>query len=280
MLLKKTAFFLGFGIVLGSASAMAQTADEAWLRPMAIDQRTLPLNVRALGTGVLEKTAVDELKRIPDSAESSSAANAKLSTAGEIIIGTVREFHHADLDVPLPTDLKPGGYWIFANLASGPRRRVIVAGADDAGVLYGAFALLRLQISLDKQNLHDHPVRSSPVFSVRWSEEWDNADGSVERGYAGKSIFFDDGKVRDDLAAVSEYARLLASTGMNGCNVNNVNNAAVFLQPETLKGLARIADAMRPWGVRLAMSVDVASPQKVGGLESYDPLDPAVKAWW
>ncbi len=279
MRLKRSAFFLGFGIVLGSASAMAQTADEAWLRPIAIDQRTLPLNVRALGTGVLEKTAVDELKRIPDSAESSSA-NTELDTAGEIIVGTVREFRHADLDLPLPTDLKPGGYWIFANLASGQRRKTIVAGADDAGVLYGAFALLRLQSSQDKQNLHDHPVRSSPVFSIRWSEEWDNADGSVERGYAGKSIFFDDGKVRDDLAAVSEYGRLLASTGMNGCNVNNVNNAAVFLQPEMLKGLARIADAMRPWSVHLAMSVDIASPQKIGGLKTFDPADPAVKAWW
>ncbi len=156
----------------------------------------------------------------------------------------------------------------------------MVAGADDVGVLYGAFALLRLEADGEKHNLHDHPVRSSPVYPIRWSEEWDNADGTVERGYGGKSIFFEGGKVRDDLAAASEYARLLASVGMNGCNVNNVNNATVFLQPEMLKGLARIADAMRPWGVHLAMSVDVASPKTAGGLKTFDPADPAVKAWW
>ena len=115
---------------------------------------------------------------------------------------------------------------------------------------------------------------------IRWVNEWDNIDGSIERGYAGRSIFFESGKVRDDLAPVSEYARLLASIGINGCNVNNVNNAAPFLEPEMLKGVARIADAMRPWGVRLALSVDIASPQKIGGLATYDPSIPAVKAWW
>ena len=64
---------------------------------------------------------------------------------------------------------------------------------------------------------------------IRWVDEWDNPNGTVERGYAGRSIFFDDGNVRDDLSAASEYARLLASVGINGCNVNNVNGAAPFL---------------------------------------------------
>jgi alpha-glucuronidase len=86
--------------------------------------------------------------------------------------------------------------------------------------------------------------------------------------------------VRDDLSAVSEYARLLASLGINGCNVNNVNGAAPFLNADNIPALARIADAMRPWGVRLALSVDIASPQKIGGLKTFDPLDPDVKDWW
>ena len=115
---------------------------------------------------------------------------------------------------------------------------------------------------------------------IRWVDEWDNADGSIERGYAGRSIFFDNGRVRDDLAPVAEYARLLASIGINGCNLNNVNNAAVFLTPQMLEGISRIAETMRPYGVRVALSVDIASPQKIGGLNTYDPLDPAVKNWW
>src|SRR6185437_8728546 len=88
------------------------------------------------------------------------------------------------------------------------------------------------------------------------------------------------GHVRDDLHPVAEYSRLLASVGINGCNLNNVNNAAPFLEPDMLKGVARIADTIRPWGVRVALSVDIASPQKIGGLKTYDPLDPAVIAWW
>ena len=86
--------------------------------------------------------------------------------------------------------------------------------------------------------------------------------------------------MREDLTAVSEYARLLASVGIDGCNVNNVNGAAPFLTPEWLAGMKRIADELRPWGVRLSMSVDIASPQKIGGLATFDPLDPGVKAWW
>ena len=115
---------------------------------------------------------------------------------------------------------------------------------------------------------------------IRWIDEWDNIDGSIERGYAGRSIFFDAGHVRTDLVSVTEYARLLASIGINGCNLNNVNNASAFFTPEMLKEIARIADAMRPYGVRVSLSADIASPQKLGGLSTFDPLDPAVKKWW
>ncbi len=118
-------------------------------------------------------------------------------------------------------------------------------------------------------------------MAIRWVDEWDNPDGTIERGYAGRSIFFENGHVREDLAPVAEYARLLASVGINGCNVNNVNAAPQLLDArESGRSLHRAASTMRPWGVRLAMSVDIASPQKIGGLATYDPLDPAVKKWW
>ena len=155
----------------------------------------------------------------------------------------------------------------------------VIAGGRDRGALYGAFALLR-DLAQGNSVPASSAVRSTPAMPIRWVDEWDNADGSIERGYAGRSIFFEGGKVRDDLKPVEEYARLLASVGINGCNANNVNNSAPFLQPEMLQGLARAASAMRPWGVRLAISVDIASPQKIGGLSTYDPLDPAVKTWW
>lgn len=143
--------------------------------------------------------------------------------------------------------------------------------------MYGAFAFLR---HVAQFNSPPEDITSRPAMPIRWVDEWDNADGSIERGYAGRSIFFDNGHVRDDLQPVHEYARLLASVGINGCNLNNVNNAAAFLKPEMLDGIKRIADTMRPYGVRVALSVDIASPEKLGGLKTYDPLDPAVIAWW
>jgi alpha-glucuronidase len=180
--------------------------------------------------------------------------------------------------ISFPTDLEPEGYWIHGNQKVGQDQLVLVVGADPRGVLYGAFALLRVPVDTDSQSPSE--IRGEPAMPIRWLDEWDNIDGSIERGYAGRSIFFDGGHVRDDLAPVREYARLLASVGINGCNLNNVNNAAPFLQPEMLAGIKRIADTMRPYGVRVALSVDIASPEKLGGLKSYDPLDSAVIAWW
>ena len=235
----------------------------------------VPLQVRALGNGIVEQSAVREIDRALTA--SSPTARAREALGGETVLGTTEEMRRAYHDLPVPKDLKPGGYWVYFKRDP---NLLLIAGGDEAGVLHGAFAMLRYPYGQAKFDPQSHSFRSEPAMPIRWTNEWDNADGSIERGYAGRSIFFEGGKVRDDLAPVSEYARLLSSVGINGCNVNNVNNAAAFLQPEMLKGLARIADAMRPWGVRLAMSVDIASPQKIGGLATYDPLDPAVKAWW
>ena len=105
--------------------------------------------------------------------------------------------------------------------------------------------------------------------------------GWIDRAWVrGAQHLFSGGEVRADLAPVREYARLLASVGINAVNVNNVNNAAPFLDDKMIAGLKRIADAMRPFGVRLALSVDFASPQKIGGLKSYDPLDASVQGFW
>jgi alpha-glucuronidase len=278
--MKKIAFVACLGsLLVGQGNRLcAQTADQAWLRYAGPHGRFgVPQEVRVLGTATLEQSAAQELERGIRGYSAGSVTWKKAAVNGEIVLGTVAEVRAAYPKLDAPGDLRPEGYWIKGS-DSGPHPLLVVAGADERGVLYGAFSLLRtIGIYADPMQLD---VRGSPAMPVRWVDEWDNADGSIERGYAGRSIFFEAGRVRDDLAPVGEYARLLASIGINGCNVNNVNNAAPFLEPEMLKGLARVANMMRPWGVRLAMSVDVASPQKIGGLATYDPLDPAVKAWW
>jgi alpha-glucuronidase len=258
----------------------AQTADQAWLRyTRSFNQAPvrIPLSVHALGNGPLELSAAQELKRGILGVTGDSPKDFVTDVRGQILLGTAQEIHQIDPDIALPNGLEPEGYSVTWTPNNG-NPLLVVAGADDRGVLYGAFALLRLIASGD--GLWIVGLRSHPAMHIRWVDEWDNPDGSIERGYAGRSIFFEGGNVRDDLAPVSEYGRLLASVGINGLNVNNVNAAPQLIDSDHLKQMARIADALRPWGVHLAMSVAIASPQSIGGLKTYDPLDPAVKAWW
>ncbi len=259
--------------------AYAQEDDLAWLGYQPVkNPRSVPVRIRTLGHSVLEETAEKELRHGTSSLFGNFNPEPDES---EIVVGTPQEFETInDLQVPIPKSLGPEDFSIswYGKRGTGSPRSLYIVGGSPRGVLYGAFALLRhLAESAD---LSQAVIRERPAMPIRWVDDWDNPDGSIERGYAGRSIFFEDGHVRQDLAPVSAYARLLASVGINACNLNNVNNAAPFLDPQMLHGIARIAEAMRPYGVRVALSVDIASPQKIGGLATYDPLDPAVNAWW
>jgi alpha-glucuronidase len=274
---RSVAFFSAFLLAASFAAGLVahtQTNDQAWLRYADAHQKSaVPALVRALGTNVLEQSAVQELNR---GLNGSPGPDIDEFT-NRIVLGTVEEVRKAYPNASAPANLAPDSFWIGV-LHPRLGTLTLVAGGDERGVLYGAFALLRSPSETSR--IPKAPMREAPAMPIRWVDEWDNADGTVTRGYGGPSIFFDGGRVRNDLSDVTTYARLLASVGINGCNVNNVNEAAPFLAPAMIKGLARIADAMRPWGVRLAISVDIASPQKVGGLKTFDPLDPDVKAWW
>lgn len=259
----------------GAMAAAAQTADQAWLHhPIwRANSQSAMFLVHPLDESLMVRTAAHELNLGLNGSPGASIDD----FSNQIKVGTADEVRKAYPQIGVPAHLAPDSYWIQTTHAR-HGTLIIVAGGDERGTLYGAFALLR--VFAETNQAPKATIRESPAMPIRWTDEWDNANGTVERGYGGPSIFFENGKVRDDLGAVSEYARLLASVGINGCNVNNVNGAAPFLTPEMIKGLARIANTMRPWGVRLAISVDIASPQKIGGLKTFDPLDPAVEAWW
>jgi alpha-glucuronidase len=155
---------------------------------------------------------------------------------------------------------------------------LVVTSSTDRGVLYGVFALLS-KIARN-ENVATLNELEQPQVPIRWIDQWDNLNGTIERGYAGPSIFFEKGSVRADLSRGGEYARLLASIGMNGCTINNVNADPKILDDRFIPQLARIADVFRPWGVRLSVSVDFGSPKSLGGLTSFDPMDPHVAEWW
>jgi len=158
---------------------------------------------------------------------------------------------------------------------------VAIIGGDERGCLYGAFALLR-RIATG-EGLPATPHREAPVAPLRMLDHWDNPDGSVERGYAGRSICFSGGEVTHDLARVRAYGRLLASVGINALAPNNVNvgrAGAELVTARGLGGIARLAAALRPFGVRLALSVNFAGPILLGGLPTADPREPMVGDWW
>jgi alpha-glucuronidase len=218
--------------------------------------------------------------RMETSAPTSEAA-AVPPAESAIVLGTLGAMNHAFPEAHLATAREPtpgpDGFWL-KTIQSNGRRYIIVTAVNDRGVLYGAFALLR-KIALGE------PVtaldeRQTPYAPVRWVNQWDNLDGSIERGYGGRSIFWDGLHAREDLARVSEYGRLLASLGIDACDISNVNANPRLLAPDFFPQIARIAAAFRPWGVRVAISVDLGAPRTIGGLDTFDPLDARVVGWW
>lgn len=158
---------------------------------------------------------------------------------------------------------------------------IIIAGSTGRGVLYGAFALLRLIKTGERLNELDE--LSNPANGLRLINEWDNVDGSIERGYAGRSIFYAEGEVVPDLSRVRDYARLLASVGINGIVVNNVNVhrlETLFLSERYLPRIADMANVFCVYGIRLYLSINFAAPIEMGGLATADPLEEAVRTWW
>ena len=265
-------------------AARCETGQAAWLRYAPLGQKnrakydSLPADVVTLGNSPVLRSSQDELLRgIKGMLGRTLRVDKSLPKKSAIILGTVASIRAAAPDWQTPSQLKPDGF-VIARARIRGFNSIVIAGANDRGILYGSFALLRkIALAADLTALND---REEPSAPLRWVNQWDNLNGTIERGYGGRSIFFDNGAVRDDLSRASEYARLLSSLGINGCTVNDVNADVTMLDDNFLPQLARIADAFRPWGVRLGLAVDVSSPQTLGGLNTFDPLDPQVSQWW
>ncbi|WP_439648373.1 alpha-glucuronidase family glycosyl hydrolase [Croceibacterium aestuarii] len=197
------------------------------------------------------------------------------ATGPGIVLGRARDLEGDAAREAAPLDGLPPGAYRIARLADG---RVLIAGNDDNGVLYGAFAFLRHLGS--GEGVSAIGGTSAPVYPLRMIDHWDNPGGPVERGYAGRSIF-DWWHLPDHLdPRMIDYARAEASIGINGVVVNNVNAKAYLLEPRYIAKLARLADAWRPYGIRVYLSARFSAPMEIGGTGTADPLDPRVRAWW
>ena len=150
---------------------------------------------------------------------------------------------------------------------------LLKAHGRDIGLLYGAYHLLRLQQTGQPVN----PCEEHPAFSLRLLNHWDNLDGSIERGYAGESIFE---WFHLDEQLIKEYARANASIGINGSVLNNVNASPKMLTTPYLKEVKKIADLLRPYNIKVYLSINFATPMALKETKTADPLDASVVRWW
>lgn len=204
---------------------------------------------------------------------------AEVDRDGAILVGTPKS-------LPLIAGLKwerqlaalgPEGFRI-RSVKLGRRSVTVIASSGEIGALYGAFHFLRLLQTL--QPIDKLDVNQKPRLQLRILDHWDNLDGTIERGYAGGSLW--DWKALPETVdpRLRDYARANASVGINGSVINNVNANAQSLSAEYLRKVAAIADVFRPFGVRVYLSARFSAPIELGGLKTADPLDPEVAAWW
>ncbi|MFD5158155.1 alpha-glucuronidase [Streptomyces hawaiiensis] len=250
---------------------LPEGVDPAWLPPAAFravgSRRTL---IR--GSGLLVETVHGEV------------AEACRRFGGRVVRDASDDDGPYGLVLGLGTDgLELLGEEGFTLAREGGTTTVTARGGR--GLLYGLFHVVRLGEAAFSGERPSETHR--PALALRMLDHWDNVAvhpvmGQVERGYAGGSLFWQDGRARGDLERVRAYGRLLAACGINAVSVNNVNvhAAEARLLTDRIGEVADIAQALRPYGIRTHLSVSFAAPITLGGLSTADPRDGAVRGWW
>ena len=269
-----------------TTSACAETGYDLWLRyaPLEEPQRSAarPLVSAILGEGRSKTAQVvsAELRRgLRGLLGTEPRASDRLDTDGTIVVGTPKGSSLiATLGLAGPLSGLGEEGFLIRSTKIGRRRVTVIASTGEAGALYGAFHFLRLiQTGEPIDRLE---VKERPRFARRVLNHWDNLDGSIERGYAGASLWlWSELPGRVD-PRVLDYGRANASLGQNGTVLNSVNAKPESLSRSYLEKAAAIADALRPYGLRVYLSANFAAPKLLGGLPTADPKDTAVARWW
>lgn len=256
--------------MIPAPTTSASESDLAWLGEHAAAR--LPRDVRLAADGPLATTIeaeVERLRALADGAPGSLTVRDLPSARREGTGATVLE------------GLAEAGEEAYALRVDGNRLELI--GGGDRGVLYGFYAVVLGLVPAPGEQWRVH----APAQSIRMLDHWDNMSvhpvmGQVERGYAGGSLFFENGELREDLTRVKHYARLLASIGINRVALNNVNVHAreATLLTARLPQVERLAEIFRAQGITVLLSVSFNSPIVLGGMETSDPLDVEVQDWW
>ncbi|PXV66328.1 alpha-glucuronidase [Dysgonomonas alginatilytica] len=267
-----------FILAILSSSLFAEDGSKLWLRytpPEAIyDFSTVTMDETS---PTLEK-ALKELNIAWQSFEGKDIQTSKTTDAGSLVIGTSKSknitsvISSKDFD-----DLGNDGY-IIRNINKGGKQSITIASNTDIGVLYGVFHFLRL-IQTNQLSASINIVEK-PKYDIRILNHWDNLDRTVERGYAGYSLWKWDELPNTLSPRYEAYARANASIGINATVLNNVNASPQILSKEYLHKVKALADIFRPYGLKVYLAVNFSSPKELGGLPNSDPLNKEVIKWW
>jgi len=266
-------------LLIGAPRAWAEDGYDLWLRNAPVDAagaQRIGASAQSI-VGADTPTLMIARRELQRGIAGLTGATVPLTATvqqGAILLQSAAQQDEASV----PTDrLGPDGYAIRTMTVAG-KPVTVIAGATDVGVLHGAYAWLRLArtgAALDRIDM-----RSAPRIGLRLLNHWDNLDGTVERGYAGQSIW-DWWRLPDYKGPrYTDYARANASLGINGTVLNNVNAKSDSLTEAYIAKAAALADLFRPYGIKVYLSVKWTAPMELDGLKSADPLDPAVAAWW
>ncbi|MHB9055113.1 MAG: alpha-glucuronidase family glycosyl hydrolase [Paludibacteraceae bacterium] len=253
----------------------SEDGHQLWLR---YDKLNMDARLFTSLNGNNNKLAVREFNEAWKKLSGNYLQETKKQNDNQLIIGTSKDniIKSFGLSKEIYTIDNEG--YIIKSILKKNKNLTIIAANTDAGLLYGVYHLLRL-IQTYKFGNHLNIVEK-PAYKLRLLNHWDNLDRTVERGYAGRSIW----KWNELPATVSprykEYARANASIGINGTVLNNVNASPLILSKEYLEKVKVIAGELRPFNIKVYLSINFSSPKELGGLKNSDPLNPEVKKWW
>ena len=273
-------------LALLGLNSQAKDGYELWLDYQPLEQsyapsvqKTFQALVAGDSTSMTRKAAINELQRGFSGLTGRALKTTTKPVNGGLVLALADELRGYGVELPEAqiSELGDEGYRILRTKARKKTVTLIVA-KQEQGLLYGSFALL--QHLMRQQPLSELQLQSSPSVKLRVLNHWDNLDGSVERGYAGASLW-DWWRLPEIVdPRYLDYARANAAIGINGAVLNNVNAQALSLSPRYLAKTAAIAEVLRPYGIKVYLSARFSAPIELGGLLSADPRDPDVQKWW
>jgi alpha-glucuronidase len=283
--LRMHALLIVLGLCISSVTLHAEDGYQLWLRYEKISDQSIlkhyTKTVRAFtveGNSPTLALAKQELALGLSRMLGKPIAESQQISAGTILIGTAASPRIQALGLTNKmASLGNEGFIIYSTVVNKKNVTVITAQTD-LGVLYGTFHFLKLLQT--QQSLEKLDIVSIPKVKIRVLNHWDNLDRTVERGYAGFSLWNWHTLPDYKDPRYAEYARANASIGINGTVLTNVNANALVLTEPYLKKAAALADIFRPYGVKVYLTARFSAPIEIGNLKTADPLDPAVQAWW